>query len=101
MGSLLKKGSLNVEIYADPLKIKTLYGSRVILFCHNKMSSDYVYKLVKDIIKSKHFLTESMYKWGKQTFDDDLQDFAYHYKFDVPEMLSYPPIKIHNGTENI
>lgn len=100
MGSLLKKNSLNVDIYSDPSKNhKNLYGSRVVLFCHKKMDPEYVYNLVKNIVQNKQFLTESMYKWGKQTFDDDLQDFAYHYKFDVPDMLSCPPnIKIHDGT---
>ena len=100
MGSILNKDKLNVEMYDDPItNYKKLYGSRVVLICHNKLDDKIVYDFVKNIIKHKAFLLDSMMKWGVQTFDDDIQDYAYHYNFKTPEMFACPPnIKIHNGS---
>ena len=100
MGSLMGKELINVNIYSDPtMDYKKLYGTRIVMFTHRDTDKEYVYNFVRNIADHLGFLTESMLNWTEKTFDDDLQDYAYHYNFKLPEMLSCPPnIKIHDGT---
>ena len=52
---------------------------------------EYVYKFVRNIADHLGFLTESMLNWTEKTFDDDLQDYAYHYNF--PLLFSLPMVQ--------